>query len=56
MVGSTGEGKTSLISAILGELPATSDAMVTLRGSVAYVPQVSWIFNATVCSSFLLLL
>lgn len=51
VVGSTGEGKTSLVSAILGELPATSDAMVTLRGSVAYVPQVSWIFNATVCSS-----
>ncbi|KAL0721101.1 hypothetical protein Bca4012_035700 [Brassica carinata] len=53
VVGSTGEGKTSLISAILGELPATSDAMVTLRGSVAYVPQVSWIFNATVRDNIL---
>ena len=56
VVGSTGEGKTSLISAMLGELPALSDATVTLRGSVAYVPQVSWIFNATVCSYMLLLL
>ena len=48
IVGSTGEGKTSLISAMLGELPPTSDASVVIRGTVAYVPQVSWIFNATV--------
>jgi len=54
VVGSTGEGKTSLISAMLGELPARSDATVTLRGSVAYVPQVSWIFNATVSLYMLL--
>ncbi|KAG6755110.1 hypothetical protein POTOM_040924 [Populus tomentosa] len=47
VVGSTGEGKTSLVSAMLGELPATSDASVVIRGTVAYVPQVSWIFNAT---------
>ncbi|XP_010522092.1 PREDICTED: ABC transporter C family member 2 [Tarenaya hassleriana] len=53
VVGSTGEGKTSLISAMLGELPAVSDAVVTLRGSVAYVPQVSWIFNATVRDNIL---
>ncbi|KAJ0430942.1 putative ABC-type xenobiotic transporter [Helianthus annuus] len=46
IVGSTGEGKTSLVSAMLGELPPVSDAHV-LRGTVAYVPQVSWIFNAT---------
>lgn len=49
IVGSTGEGKTSLVSAMLGELPAVTDATsVVLRGSVAFVPQVSWIFNATV--------
>lgn len=48
IVGSTGEGKTSLISAMLGELPSISDASVVMRGTVAYVPQVSWIFNATV--------
>ena len=48
IVGSTGEGKTSLISAMLGELPAISNARVVVRGTVAYVPQVSWIFNATV--------
>ncbi|XP_055802158.1 ABC transporter C family member 12-like isoform X2 [Solanum dulcamara] len=53
IVGGTGEGKTSLISAILGELPPLGNASVTIRGSIAYVPQVSWIFNATVRENIL---
>ncbi|KAL7089481.1 hypothetical protein ACP275_13G188700 [Erythranthe tilingii] len=53
VVGSTGEGKTSLVSAMLGELPAVADATVVIRGDVAYVPQVSWIFNATVRDNIL---
>lgn len=53
IVGGTGEGKTSLISAMLGELPAVGDTNVIMRGTVAYVPQVSWIFNATVSKSML---
>ncbi|KAG6526453.1 hypothetical protein ZIOFF_016438 [Zingiber officinale] len=55
IVGSTGEGKTSLISAMLGELQpvAGSDTSVTIRGTVAYVPQISWIFNATVRDNIL---
>ncbi|XP_074328761.1 ABC transporter C family member 2-like [Apium graveolens] len=53
IVGSTGEGKTSLISAMLGELPAVADTSVVIRGTVAYVPQVSWIFNATVRQNIL---
>ncbi|KAL3643736.1 Canalicular multispecific organic anion transporter 1 [Castilleja foliolosa] len=53
VVGSTGEGKTSLISAMLGELPAVSDSTVVVRGKVAYVSQVSWIFNATVRDNIL---
>ncbi|KAF3970894.1 hypothetical protein CMV_005450 [Castanea mollissima] len=53
IVGSTGEGKTSLISAMLGELPAISNANVVVRGTVAYVSQVSWIFNATVRDNIL---
>ncbi|KAK4764126.1 hypothetical protein SAY87_013564 [Trapa incisa] len=53
IVGSTGEGKTSLISAMLGELPSMEDSSVTIRGRVAYVPQVSWIFNATVRDNIL---
>uniref|UniRef100_A0A5B6ZCD8 ABC-type xenobiotic transporter n=1 Tax=Davidia involucrata TaxID=16924 RepID=A0A5B6ZCD8_DAVIN len=53
IVGSTGEGKTSLISAMLGELPPVADATVVIRGTVAYVPQISWIFNATVRENIL---
>ncbi|CAA7062353.1 unnamed protein product [Microthlaspi erraticum] len=48
IVGGTGEGKTSLVSAMLGELSHSETSDVVIRGSVAYVPQVSWIFNATV--------
>ncbi|KAI8524589.1 hypothetical protein RHMOL_Rhmol13G0160700 [Rhododendron molle] len=53
IVGSTGEGKTSLVSAMLGELPPIADSNVVIRGTVAYVPQVSWIFNATVRENIL---
>ncbi|KAL5716112.1 Canalicular multispecific organic anion transporter 1 [Ranunculus cassubicifolius] len=53
VVGSTGEGKTSLVSAMLGELPPMADSSVEMRGTVAYVPQVSWIFNATVRDNIL---
>ncbi|KAH7654349.1 Xenobiotic-transporting ATPase protein [Dioscorea alata] len=55
IVGSTGEGKTSLISAMLGELPPMvgTSTSVTIRGTVAYVSQVSWIFNATVRDNIL---
>ncbi|XP_022898991.1 ABC transporter C family member 2-like isoform X2 [Olea europaea var. sylvestris] len=53
VVGGTGEGKTSLISAMLGELPPLRDATVVIRGTVAYVPQISWIFNATVRENIL---
>ncbi|GLT67383.1 hypothetical protein SLA2020_396970 [Shorea laevis] len=53
IIGRTGEGKTSLISAMLGELPPVADASIVIRGTVAYVPQVSWIFNATVRDNIL---
>uniref|UniRef100_A0A3N7H7C5 ABC-type xenobiotic transporter n=2 Tax=Populus trichocarpa TaxID=3694 RepID=A0A3N7H7C5_POPTR len=53
IVGGTGEGKTSLISAMLGELPPMEDACVVIRGTVAYAPQVPWIFNATVRDNIL---
>ncbi|CAL5361917.1 unnamed protein product [Camellia sinensis] len=36
VVGGTGEGKTSFISAMIGELPPVADASVVIRGSVAY--------------------
>ncbi|GAA0146210.1 ATP-binding cassette [Lithospermum erythrorhizon] len=53
IVGGTGEGKTSLISAMIGEIPSVADTTIDLRGTVAYVPQVSWIFNATVRENIL---
>ncbi|KAI3740119.1 hypothetical protein L2E82_30538 [Cichorium intybus] len=55
IVGGTGEGKTSLISAMLGELPPleNTNASVVIRGTAAYVPQISWIFNATVRENIL---
>ncbi|KAJ4703004.1 ABC transporter C family member 2-like [Melia azedarach] len=53
IVGGTGEGKTSLVSAMLGELPPLENASVSIRGTVAYVPQVSWIFNATLRENIL---
>ncbi|KAK9706981.1 hypothetical protein RND81_07G164900 [Saponaria officinalis] len=53
VVGSTGEGKTSLISAMLGEVPSVANSSVVIRGTIAYVPQISWIFNATVRDNIL---
>ncbi|RUS31387.1 hypothetical protein BC938DRAFT_477911 [Jimgerdemannia flammicorona] len=46
VVGRVGMGKTSLISAILGEMYKINGS-VTIRGTVAYVPQQAWIMNAT---------
>ncbi|XP_074357974.1 ABC transporter C family member 2-like isoform X2 [Apium graveolens] len=53
IVGGTGEGKTSLLAAMIGELPPVVDESVVIRGTVAYVPQISWIFNATVRGNIL---
>ena len=51
VVGSAGYGKSSLLEALLGEMPAVntgSGFKHSILGRVAYVPQQSWIFNATV--------
>eukprot|EP00898_Chlorokybus_atmophyticus_P000774 jgi/Chlat1/1698/Chrsp127S01927 len=57
IVGSTGQGKSSLLAALLGEMPelwtSSGDSSVTIHGRVAYVPQTSWIFNATVRENIL---
>ncbi|ORZ10482.1 multi drug resistance-associated protein MRP [Absidia repens] len=47
VVGRVGAGKSSLISALLGDITKTN-GMVTLRGSTAYAPQQPWLLNATV--------
>ncbi|KAI1286762.1 Multidrug resistance-associated protein 1 [Halotydeus destructor] len=47
VVGTVGSGKSSLISALLGEMEKISGS-VNISGKVAYVPQQAWIQNATV--------
>ncbi|KAK2953831.1 Multidrug resistance-associated protein [Blattamonas nauphoetae] len=45
--GPVGCGKSSLLSALLGELDCSEGAGV-VRGSVAFLPQTPWLLNATV--------
>uniref|UniRef100_A0A8C7ZZ63 ABC-type glutathione-S-conjugate transporter n=1 Tax=Oryzias sinensis TaxID=183150 RepID=A0A8C7ZZ63_9TELE len=52
VVGHVGSGKSSLLSAMLGETEKRS-GQVTIKGSVAYVPQQAWIQNATVQDNIL---
>ncbi|XP_072454182.1 ATP-binding cassette sub-family C member 6 isoform X5 [Notamacropus eugenii] len=47
VIGSVGSGKSSLLSALLGEL-SKLEGNVNIKGSVAYVPQEAWIQNASV--------
>ena len=46
VVGSVGSGKSSLISALLGEMKTLS-GVVNTKGKIAYVPQQAWLQNAT---------
>ncbi|KAG8135772.1 hypothetical protein E2320_008775 [Naja naja] len=46
IVGSVGSGKSSLISAMLGEMENIK-GHINIQGSMAYVPQQAWIQNAT---------
>lgn len=46
VVGSVGSGKSSLVSAFLGEMDKLT-GRVNTKGSIAYVPQQAWIQNAT---------
>ncbi|XP_023680988.2 multidrug resistance-associated protein 1 [Paramormyrops kingsleyae] len=46
VVGHVGSGKSSLLSAVLGETEKRSGS-VSVKGSVAYVPQQAWIQNAS---------
>uniref|UniRef100_A0A669QEM8 ABC-type glutathione-S-conjugate transporter n=1 Tax=Phasianus colchicus TaxID=9054 RepID=A0A669QEM8_PHACC len=47
VVGQVGAGKSSLLSALLGDLEKM-DGCVTMKGTAAYVPQQAWIQNASV--------
>lgn len=52
MVGTVGSGKSSLISAFLGEMEKLS-GKVNTYGSIAYVSQQAWIQNATLKDNIL---
>lgn len=47
VIGRVGDGKSSLLGAMLGEM-TRSEGSVTVRGDVAYFSQNSWILSATV--------
>ncbi|XP_025025911.1 multidrug resistance-associated protein 6 isoform X2 [Python bivittatus] len=47
VVGQVGAGKSSLLSALLGELQRIEGSVV-MKGTIAFVPQTSWIQNASV--------
>lgn len=52
VVGHVGCGKSSLLSALLGEVEKL-EGEVSIRGSVAYVPQQAWIQNSTLRDNIL---
>ncbi|XP_078381561.1 multidrug resistance-associated protein 1-like isoform X2 [Oculina patagonica] len=52
VVGQVGCGKSTLLSALLGETEKL-DGKVYVKGSVAYVPQIAWIQNATLRENIL---
>lgn len=52
IVGKFGAGKSSLISAFLGEMKKTNGS-VFVNGTIAYMPQQSWIQNATIQENIL---
>ncbi|KAG0238830.1 hypothetical protein BGX31_003156 [Mortierella sp. GBA43] len=53
IVGRIGQGKSSLLSAILGELHKQQGS-VRIYGDLAYVPQQAWIINATLRDNIIL--
>ncbi|KAG9323042.1 hypothetical protein KVV02_001697 [Mortierella alpina] len=52
IAGRIGQGKSSLLSAIMGEMYKLNGT-VTVYGDIAYVPQQAWIVNATVRDNIL---
>ncbi|KAI9224270.1 hypothetical protein BC828DRAFT_402414 [Blastocladiella britannica] len=53
ILGPTGSGKSSILQALLGELELVSGQVYMPREPVGYVPQQSWLMNATVKENIL---
>ncbi|CAL8085482.1 unnamed protein product [Calicophoron daubneyi] len=54
VMGTVGSGKSSLLHALLGDMERFN-GRVNVKGSVAYVPQQPWIYNATLRDNILFL-
>lgn len=52
VVGQVGTGKSSLLSAIIGDMIKT-EGTINVSGSIAYVPQQAWIMNSTLRDNIL---
>ena len=52
VVGTIGSGKSSLLSALLGDM-VRLEGEANVRGKIAYVPQQAWIRNATLRTNIL---
>lgn len=52
IIGKVGSGKSALIQALLGGLHRTN-GIASIAGSIAYVPQTSWIMNGTIRENIL---
>jgi ABC-type transport system involved in cytochrome bd biosynthesis fused ATPase/permease subunit len=52
VVGPIGSGKSSLLSAILGEMHKFN-GNINIVGKIAYAPQIAWIQNATIKENIL---
>ena len=52
IIGEVGSGKSSLLTAILGELPLCK-GMISYHGRVAYAPQIPWVFSGTIRENIL---
>lgn len=52
VIGKVGSGKSTLLSAILGEIDKVGGSL-SRRGSIAYIPQTSWLRSATIRENIL---
>jgi ABC-type transport system involved in cytochrome bd biosynthesis fused ATPase/permease subunit len=55
IIGKVGSGKTSILEALMGNIPK-KEGTVRMVGTVAYMPQTAWIYNATIRYAYILFL